>query len=62
MIVYQVTADPKYQGAWMFNFLSYKDAVEFADNDTYPEHKFVIEYELELTDGEVVYTAGEVSE
>ncbi len=61
MIVYQVTAGPKYKRAWPFYFLSYKDAVKFANNDTHPEHKFVIEYELELSDGEVVYTA-EVSE
>lgn len=57
VIIYQVTQDPSYSGSWSFNFLSYKDAVDFANDDTYPEHIHVVEFEFDLTDGELVYTS-----
>ena len=59
MIIYQVTKDPNYSGEWAFNFLSYADAVDFANDGLTPKHKYVVEFELDLTGGELVYTATE---
>ena len=51
MIIYQVTKDPNYSGEWAFNFLSYADAVDFANDGLTPKHKYVVEFELDLTGG-----------